>query len=317
MKVGLIGLGVMGRNHLRVLQESKAVTTIFAFDNQEVSLANQTKVVFSASINEMIAAGPRYVVIALPTSFHLESALKLAAAGVPTLIEKPVASNLSESEQIATAYAATNTSCRVGHVERFNPALRMLKAKLNEGVVGKPLLLSTKRVGPFPHRISDVGVVRDLASHDIDLTIWLTGQRYKELRSLTSRPRGSQFEDIFMALGTLDQEVSVSHSVNWLTPTKARETSILGTEGLLVADSLRAELRLFKNGVESSEWSVFSNFRGVSEGEEVRFVVPVREPLALEHEAMQLELERPGTTDICSLEEGIEVMKVIHGVLGE
>ncbi len=120
-----------------------------------------------------------------------------------------------------------------------------------------------------------------------------------------------------MGLGRLGEKISVSHQVNWLTPTKARETSVLGTEGLLVADSLRAELRLFRNGTAGSEWGVFSNFRGVSEGEEIKFVVPVREPLALEHEAMQQELTSPGTTEICTLEQGIEVMRVIKQILGE
>lgn len=317
MKVGLIGLGVMGKNHLRVLQDSKAVSSVFVFDKQQVSLPNETKLVYSQSVEEMISADLDYVVVALPTAFHVDAAVKLADAGIPTLIEKPVAANLSESQRIADAFARTDTICRIGHVERFNPALRMLKAKVSEGVVGKPLLISTKRVGPFPHRISDVGVVRDLASHDIDLTMWLTGQGYEDIRSITAKPRGSEFEDVFMALGTLQDGVSVSHSVNWLTPTKTRETSILGTDGLLVADSLRAELRLFKNGTEGSDWGVFSNFRGVSEGEEVRYVVPVREPLALEHEAMQLELGSPGSTDICSLHQGLEVMRVMHKILGD
>ena len=315
MRVGLIGLGVMGRNHLRVLQENPAVSKIYVFDKQSVILANPTKVVYCGSLREMILETPDYVVVALPTAFHLESSLELAAAGVPTLIEKPVASNLAESEEIANAFAANGTVCRVGHVERFNPALRMLKAKVSEGLIGAPLLLSTRRVGPFPHRINDVGVVRDLASHDIDLTMWLTGQLYEDAHSITAKPRGAVHEDIFMAIGRLADGVTVSHSVNWLTPTKARETSILGTEGLLVADSLRAELRYFKNGTESSEWGVFTNFRGVSEGEEVRFVVPVREPLALEHEAMHLELKSPGSTDICTIGEGVAVMRLIERIL--
>lgn len=317
MKVGLIGLGVMGRNHLRVLQENPNVEEVVVFDKQAVPLSNQTKVRIASSLSELGSCELDYAVIALPTAYHLDAALLMAEMRTPTLIEKPVASNLAESESIAEAFAENGTLCRVGHVERFNPALRLLKSKLGEGVIGRPLLVTTRRVGPFPHRINDVGVVRDLASHDIDLAMWLSGQRYSDIKSLTSKPRGADYEDVFMALGQLGQDVSVSHTVNWLTPTKTRETSILGTEGLLVADSLRAELRLYKNGTQGSEWGVFSNFRGVSEGEEIRFVVPVKEPLVLEHEAMQAELQSPGSTDICSIEDGLEVMRVIKQILGD
>lgn len=316
MKVGLIGLGVMGRNHLRVLQENDSVSSVFVFDQAELQISNQTKVRFVASILEFEQLGLDYAVVALPTRFHLEAASMLANLGIPTLLEKPVAASLFESELIKAAFDSSQTLCAIGHIERFNPALSLLKQKLSEGLVGQPLQISTRRVGPFPHRVGDVGVVRDLASHDIDLVMWLMGQAYRELHTVSSSPRGSAYEDIFLAAGQLDNGVLVSQTVNWLTPSKARETAVLGTEGLLVADSLRAELRFFSNGDQGSEWGQFSNLRGVSEGEELRFVVPVREPLALEHEAMQLEISAPGTTQICSLSEGLEVMRVIRSILG-
>lgn len=317
MRVGLIGLGVMGKNHLRVLQSMDEVETVIVYDSSSTSLADDRKVEIASSLGELLANDLAYAVIALPTIHHHDFAIALAENSIPTLLEKPVASSLPEALAIEKAFKETSTICKIGHIERFNPALSLLKEKIAQGLVGKLLQISTIRTGPFPNRISDVGVVRDLASHDMDLAMWLTDSKYVDLKSSLGRTRGDNREDLFLAVGELDNQALVSHSVNWVTPRKVRKTSVLGTDGLLVADSLKVELRLFENGEGHSEWGQFSNLRGVSEGAEVKFAVPAREPLLLEHEAMVAAVSGALNTEICSLESGIEVMKVIESVLGE
>ena len=316
MKVGLIGLGVMGKNHLRVLQSLESVEEIVVQDLARVEIADRRKVTVAATLEELVQSRPDYVAVSVPTAFHLTAALFLARGRVPTLLEKPVAASLEESLQIRAAYAESGTLCAVGHIERFNPALQVLKSKMAEGVIGKPLQISSMRMGPFPNRINDVGVVRDLASHDIDLAMWLTGLKYEELSTLKGHTRESNHEDLFMAIGKLGKDVMVNHLVNWLNPVKVRQTAVLGTKGLLVADSLRAELRFFENGVVGSEWGQYSNLRGVSEGGEVRYPMPVREPLVAQHGAMIKSLELGAISEICSIEEGLEVMRVIERILG-
>jgi predicted dehydrogenase len=316
MKVAVIGLGVMGRNHFRVLQTLQLVSEIVVFDVAEQKIDDNRKVQFVASVDEVIATKPDYAVVSTPTVYHLPTALALAKAGVATLLEKPVAATLAEAEQIAEAFRASRTLCAVGHIERFNPALQVLKAKVNEGIIGSPLHISTIRTGPFPNRVNDVGVIRDLGSHDIDLGMWLTGLKYQDVSAIRGHTRESDHEDIFIAVGRLGSQVLVSHNVNWLNPIKVRQTSVLGTKGLLVADSLRAELRFFENGTVGSQWGQYSNLRGVSEGGEVRYPVPVREPLVAEHEAMIRALDHGVVLEICSIEEGLEVMKVIKNILG-
>jgi len=317
MRVGVIGLGAMGKNHIRVLSQMQQVQEILAYDITNGLIPEEGKIRLMVSIDELALATPSYVVVALPTQFHSEAATFLADRQIPTLLEKPVAPTLHEAEDIALAFSRNNTLCAVGHVERFNPSLRALKQKINEGVIGKPLQISTRRVGPFPRRVNDVGVVLDLASHDIDLVGWITGEDYDCLSSLTTSPLPGKHEDMLLAMGKLKNGMLVSHEVNWLTPSKARQTVVLGEEGMLVADSLRAELRLFKHGDTGSERGMFSNFRGVTEGEEIRFVIPVREPLLQEHEAMMQEIEKPGSTEICSLSDGLHVMRIIQGVLND
>jgi UDP-N-acetylglucosamine 3-dehydrogenase len=316
VKVGLIGLGVMGKNHLRVFQSLDTVQEIIVQDVAEVALADKRKVTSVKTIEDLISSRPDYAAISVPTAFHLSAALALAEGQIPTLLEKPVAASLDESLRIMAAYANTKTLCAVGHIERFNPALQVLKSKIAEGVIGNLLQISSMRMGPFPHRINDVGVVRDLASHDIDLAMWLTGLKYEDLSTLEGHTRESNHEDLFIAIGRLGKNVLVNHMVNWLNPVKVRQTAVLGTKGLLVADSLRVELRFFENGVVGSEWGQYSNLRGVSEGGEVRYPMPVREPLVTQHEAMIKSIERGSISEICSIEEGLEVMKVIERILG-
>ena len=304
----------MGRNHLRVLQEKKDVTEVIVFDenpNIDVSRPGTRQV---ASFDSLVKERLDYCVVALPTRAHAAAALKLASHKVPTLLEKPVALSLGEAITIETAFATHGVFCAVGHVERFNPALTSLRIKMSEGVIGRPIQIKTQRVGPFPRRVIDVGVALDLASHDIDIVHWVTGADYSAVSWNSARPLSGQHEDLLLGSGRLSSGILVSHEVNWVTPTKSRVTTVLGEEGMLVADSLRAELRLFRNGLVGSEWGAFSNFRGVTEGEELKFVVPVREPLLAEHESMAAELSSPGSTNIASLQDGIKVMRVLDGI---
>jgi predicted dehydrogenase len=293
------------------------IEEIIAFDIATNPTPPVQRIRMVASLEELAEAAPDYVVLALPTQFHADTAVFLASRRIPTLLEKPVAPSLKEAMRIAVAFDESKTLCTVGHVERFNPSLGALRQKIADGVIGKPLQISTRRVGPFPSRVNDVGVVLDLASHDIDIVSWVTGQGYDDLSATTSSPLPGEHEDMLLATGTLANGMLVSHEVNWVTPTKARQTIVLGEAGMLVADSLRAELRFLKNGDTGSEWGMYSNFRGVTEGEEIKYVVPVREPLLQEHEAMIQELSEPGSTEICSLDDGLRVMRVIQRVLND
>lgn len=314
MRVGIAGLGVMGKNHLRVLMSKDDVDEVVVYDSAVVDLP-AGPVALAKSFDDLVSSNLDYVVVALPTAVHLQYSEVLAKNGIPTLLEKPVALNVREAVSIQELYESESVLCAVGHVERFNPAISQLRAMVGEGLVGTPRLFSTRRVGPYSGRIRDVGVVLDLATHDFDVIHFISGQNYTSSKSILGHPLAKEHEDIFVGIGTLTSGAVVQHSVNWTTPTKVREVSVLGDRGMLVADALRVELRLFKNGEVGSEWSAYENLRGVSEGEEIKFVVTAREPLLLEHKAMAQEITDPGSTEICLLEEAMKTMVVAEDML--
>jgi predicted dehydrogenase len=163
----------------------------------------------------------------------------------------------------------------VGHIERFNPAIRELRRRLAAGELGRVHEVNATRLGPFPARIRDVGVVVDLAPHDLDVMRFLLGSDPVRIYAETERRIHTEHEDLFVgvikfangAVGVLD--------INWLTPTKKRTLSITGERGMYVADYITQDLVFHANPADAS----------VAEGEVVRRLVARREPLAAELEA--------------------------------
>lgn len=307
----------MGVNHLRVLQSMPEVSAIDCFDLSGINLQNLWKVNTHKRLGDLIASNPDYVVVAVPTSQHFGISMELANARIPTLIEKPLALNSIEANEIYSAFEGNKTQAGVGFIERFNPALNLMREKIQEGIIGKPLKISTKRIGPYPGRIQDVGVISDLASHDIDFTSWIFETNYLKISSQKLFVRGGDKEDLVLMSGILGNDMLFSHSVNWLSPVKIRETTVLGENGMLVADSLKAELRYFENGSKGSDWDMFSNFRGVAEGQEVKFIVNVREPLVLEHESFIRKIKGMQESEICGLQHAVFVSRVVEQVQSE
>ena len=209
----------------------------------------------------------------------------MAEANVHCLIEKPVANSVAEAIEIEEMFQAKCLIGAVGHIERFNPALLELRSRLRANFLGSLFQISTRRQGPFPARIGDVGVVKDLATHDIDLTMWVSDQKYLELEGSTAKRANRPHEDLFVAIGELTNNIITSHIVNWLTPFKERMTIVHGEVGVLVADTLNSDITFYANGSVNNTWDQIAAFRGVSEGDVTRFAINRREPLVAEHEA--------------------------------
>jgi UDP-N-acetylglucosamine 3-dehydrogenase len=310
MKVGVIGLGVMGRNHARVLSTMSSVSELFLYDpvGEEIGSVGGVSVEFNFA--KFLDLGMDYCVISSPTSTHLEIGLELAARKIPALIEKPLAGNPKDGETLVEAFANAGVVAGVGHVERFNPAIIEMKNKLEDGVLGKVYQISTRRVGPYSGRIRDVGVVMDLASHDIDLVGFLSGSTYVNVSSRSLKPLGNSYEDLLLAIGALSDGSLVSHLVNWVSPTKERVTSVLGEKGMLVADTLSVDLYFYENGSKPTNWDGISIFKGTSEGATHKFELVKNEPLVNEHVAFQTAVLENNSRGLATLEEGLEVLKV-------
>ena len=215
--------------------------------------------------------------------------MQLAEAGVHALIEKPVAPDADgrPPDRRGVHRRVAWSSC-VGHIERYNPALQELRRRLANGELGELYQIATRRQGPFPERIADVGVVLDLATHDVDLTAWVAKPpvRHPRPRAPPTGP-GRQHEDLVAAVGTLSDGTVVNHLVNWLSPLKERVTVVTGERGTLVADTINADLTFFSNGLAPVSWDTMASFRGVVQGDVIRYAIPKREPLLVELEAFR------------------------------
>ena len=314
LRAGLIGLGMMGRHHARVLRSLPGVQLVAVADpgGAPPGVANGLPV--GSSVEDLIAAGVDYVTVAVPTSFHEQIAITLAEAGVHALVEKPLAPDTPSAQRVADAFASRGLVGAVGHIERYNPALQHLRERLAAGELGDVYQVVTRRQGPFPARIADVGVVKDLATHDIDLTAWVTQSPFVSVAAQTSVQSGRQHEDMVAFVGKLADGTVTSHLVNWLSPFKERVTVVTGERGAFVADTLTADLTFYANGTVPTTWESIAKFRGVSEGDVVRFAIPKPEPLRTEHEAFR-DAVLGKEVDIVTMQDGLATVRVAEAVL--
>jgi predicted dehydrogenase len=306
----------MGRHHARILAESDEVEFVGAVDpGGDRHRAMRGGHLFS-KVEELLDAGIDAAIVAVPTAQHHDVALRLARAGVHTLIEKPLADTVPNAESIRGVFEAEGILGAVGHVERFNSALQEMKRRLDTGALGRVISISTERVGPFPHRIQDVGVVKDLATHDIDIVSWIGGGDFVEVKGQLAHKMGRPYEDLVVAIGRLDNGVVASMNVNWLTPVKRRSVSVLGEKGAFVADMLTGDLVFYANADVDSEWDQLAQLKGVSEGDMIRYAFPKKEPLAVEQQAFRQAIVNGHAEGVVTLEEGVHILEVAESIIG-
>jgi UDP-N-acetylglucosamine 3-dehydrogenase len=310
LRAGVLGLGVMGRHHSRVLNELEGVEFKGVYDpSPDVADEIEGKPVVR-DLEQFLDMGFDYCVVAAPTTYHLDIGRTLAERGIHALIEKPVASTTADAIALRDLFANARLVGGVGHIERYNPALQSARQRIEDGLIGEIYQVATRRQGPFPGRIADVGVIKDLATHDIDLTAWVTQQEYVSINARTAFRSGREHEDMVVAVGTLSKGAIATHTVNWLTPFKERTTIITGEKGALVADTLTADLTHYQNGVIQNTWDDISRFRGVSEGDVTRFALDKKEPLRAEHQAFRDAVLTGNTEAIVTLAEGTNVVRI-------
>jgi UDP-N-acetylglucosamine 3-dehydrogenase len=310
LRGAVLGLGMIGRHHARLLQASPDVDFVGAVDpdGDRFAAVHDPGRVF-ASIGDLPELD--FAIVAVPTEGHLEAVRALVARGTHVLVEKPLAATTAEAQELIDVISAAGVRAAVGHVERFNPALLELRRRLDE--LGEVLLIRTERVGPFPDRVKDVGVVKDLGTHDLDLVRWLGRSPVASLAAQTGHVMGREHEDLVLVTGRLASGVTFSCNVDWISPTKIRRTRVLGERGMFEADTLTADLTLFRNGDRATApW--LQQQRGVTEGDMTRFAIAKPEPLGSELQAL-LAMVRGEDSNVVTLEEGLETVRVAEAVL--
>ena len=241
LRLGVVGVGVMGYNHARVLAEMPGVSLVGVADPDDKQADFVRRTLDCATvpnIAELLALGVDAVSIAAPTHLHRSNALAAIERGVHVLVEKPIASTVEEGREIIAAARRANVTLMVGHVERFNPAVQAIKEAIREEDI---LSIAITRVGPFPPRMSNVGVVIDLAVHDIDLISWFTESQIVEVQPQLSSARAER-EDIALLQFRTASGVLAHINTNWLTPFKARTVHVATKRKYVIGDLLTRQV---------------------------------------------------------------------------
>lgn len=290
LKAVVIGVGAMGRNHARVYTEI-AQTRLVGVADANALTGQQIAARYNVPAYEDYRAllereKPDIATIAVPTRYHREVADSVMAAGVDVLIEKPIAATVEEAQALVASAQALGRRLMVGHIVRFSPAIQALKEHLAAGELGKIFQMVCRRVGPFPPRVRDVGVVVDLAPHDLDVMRFISGAEPTRVFAETEQRIHTEHEDLMTALLRFDNEMTGVLDINWLTPQKVREVAVLGEQGMFRADDLTQDLFFYENSdANGVAWGHLSILKGVSEGRMVRYPIQRYEPLRAELEA--------------------------------
>ncbi len=314
IRTAVIGVGSMGKNHARVYTEIPGSELVgVADENFEVAkdIGSRFGINAYADFTELLEKEkPQAITIAVPTALHEKVALTALDAGVNILIEKPIAATLEEGERIIEKARETKKVLMIGHIVRFNSAIQALKEKLANGELGRIYQIFCRRAGPFPQRIRDVGVVIDLAPHDVDIMRFLTDSEPTRLYAETERRIHTEHEDLLFGMLNFKNGVTGALEINWLTPTKIREILVLGQRGLFRVDDLTQDLYFYENSqAPSGLWQPLEMLKGVSEGGMIRYPINRYEPLKAELEsflkAVKGEIAVPVTG-----EDGLAALKI-------
>lgn len=303
LRAALIGAGIMGRNHARVYTEMDDVELVAIADADAATvarLAQRFHVRGYTDYRELLEREQIDMVsVVVPTEYHFAVACDTLRAGVATLVEKPIAATVAQGAELVSLSHELGVLLTIGHIERFNPAVIALKGQLDHGALGRVYQILSRRIGPFPSRIKDVGVVVDLATHDLDIMHYLTDSIVVKLHAEVGQRLHTAHEDLLSAVLRFENDTIGMLDINWLSPNKVRELSVIGERGMFVANYITQDLTLFENDQVpyGSEWPQAA-LMGVTEGRMIRFKVNKKEPLRAELDAFAAAVRNGGPAPV-------------------
>jgi UDP-N-acetylglucosamine 3-dehydrogenase len=316
LRLGLAGLGSMGRNHLRVISNHPDATLAAISDPDAESLAAavaQTGSLGFADPLEMIEkAELDGVVLAAPTTAHLSLALAAIERGLPVLVEKPLAATVEDGLSIVRAARKKGVRVQVGHVERFNPAVLEMGRLLRSGWLSTIYAITSRRAGPFPARIRDVGVTVDLGTHDVDMLCWIAAERPVRVYAETAQRLHATHEDLTFGLMHFPSGATGFLDVDWLTPAKRRSLVAVGEEGMFELDYLTQKLTFTRSNVEHPQ--MIAGYATTFTGDVAEIPVASIEPLRAEHDEF-VRVIRTGDRPYVDVEDGLWAVAIANALL--
>jgi UDP-N-acetylglucosamine 3-dehydrogenase len=313
LAVGIIGLGRMGTYHLETWERIEGAQVVgVAEPNEAVARERigRRPIAHFGDYRELIKRRDVDAIsLTAPSQQHARIAMEVIAAGKHLLVEKPIATTLEDGLRMAAAARSAGVKLMVGHVERFNPAVGKLAELIADGRIGQVFRVHATRVGPMPGRIQDAGVAIDLATHDLDIMQFVLGRDITRIYAEGAQCAHPTQEDMIACLlrfggdngpmGVLD--------VNWLTPEKRREITVIGELGMLSASYLTQDVWFTESPSAPTGWDELARIRGDAEGAALRFALRRVEPLKAELEAFA-ECIREDTPEPISAYDGCRAL---------
>ena len=244
--VAVVGCGSWGKNHARVYSEINCADLLAVSDVDEHvarEVGEKYRVDWYTDANKIFERGDiEAVSVCTPTVTHAEIALKAIEAGKHTLVEKPMADSIDEAKEIISASLHRNTYLMIGFVERFNPAVTEAIKVISSNEIGEVILANARRVSRRALRIGDVGVIKDLAIHDIDVVLQLFKKEAVKDVYAVAGSIAHKFEDYANIVIRFKGNKNVFIETNWLTPRKVRRLIVTGTEGIINIEYITQEI---------------------------------------------------------------------------
>lgn len=255
IKVAVIGLGNMGKNHVRNFFEIPEAELVAVCDTRRElaeQYARQYNCKAYTSMEDMLVQETLEAVsITTPTRTHFEVAKRVINAGLHVLVEKPITDSVETADALIQLAADKNVTLMIGHIERFNPGVLKLKEVIDSGALGKINSIIARRVGAFPPQIKDANVIIDLAVHDIDVISHLLGRQPDQVYGNGGRALNSSREDYAELLLTYGDQNAVVQ-VNWITPIRIRNLSVTGSKGYAEMNYMTQEISMYETQVSHS-----------------------------------------------------------------
>ncbi len=252
LDVAVIGAGFWGRNHARNLRELDETRLVAVCDRDEAkakAVADLFGIEAYTDSSRMLKRQDIEAVTVCTWSTNLAAeATRALRAGKHVLVEKPMANNVQEAKRIVGLAKAKNRYLMVGFLMRFIPGLQRIKQAVEKAEIGDVVYATARRVSQWPERIGDVGVVKDLAIHDIDITRFLFDDEPVEVYAKAGSFRHKKFEDHAQILVTFKGKKTAFIEANWLTPYKIRKLTLTGSEAIMTLDYITQEITIETSG---------------------------------------------------------------------